>query len=105
MNKNRNSDFLQIRQCWMFEVHQFLFRLNWPLFRPAATLAPEAQFSQQKWRNEISLCVSIYRGIFIASPVKLTLQEKKSMTSRILTSPLQYLNCSKTLPFGLCPQN
>ena len=25
-------------QCSMFDVHSFLFRLNWPLFRPAAGL-------------------------------------------------------------------
>jgi hypothetical protein len=30
----------------MFDVHQFLFRFDWPLFRPAAALTPETT-----WRH------------------------------------------------------
>ena len=53
MHKNRDSDFLRNRQRSMFDVHflvnpsyetalpKFLFRLDRPLFWPAAPLNPE----------------------------------------------------------------
>jgi len=30
------------------KLHQFLFRLDWPLFRPAAGLTPETYISYQR---------------------------------------------------------